>query len=200
MLSLSQSVERERQDSVKMKRPNAKKIRILKTSHACQFFSASFRSLLAFVHSQQRQTSFLLVSPAIRGCTMEYIHFAEERGLVGHRDGSRRERQMVRGRTNEGSRSCQAEAEATPRGGFVFLAFFPSFHSEVGERFNIPDNGYKSTFRPSDRPSNLPYIDPSIRLHSRPLPINPKAHILNRVNRVLTSRPSRASTAPIEPI
>ena len=75
MLSLSQSVEGERQHRVRRKMQDAKKMRILKT--ACQFFSPSFRSLLAFVHSQQRQTSFLLVSPAIRGCTMEYIHFAE---------------------------------------------------------------------------------------------------------------------------
>lgn len=89
---------------------------------------------------------------------MEYIHFAEGLGWsAGRRDGSGRE--MVRGRTNGGSRGCGAEA--APRGGFVFPAVFLSLHSEVGERFNIPDNGYKSTFRPSVQPTLHRSIHPS---------------------------------------
>ena len=112
-----------------------------------------------------------------------YSFRREERGgLVGHRDGSGRE--MVRGRTNGGSRARRVrgyEAEAAldrgERGGFVFLAFFPSIRRSP--RFNIPDNGYKSTFRPF----NLPYIHrtihPSTSLHPRPLPHqpHPKAYI-----------------------
>ena len=75
------------------------------------------------------------------------------------------------------------------RGGFVFLAFFPPIRRSP--RFNIPDNGYKSTFRPF----NLPYIHrtihPSTSLHSRPPPppTPPQGIHLDRVERVLTSPP-----------
>ena len=69
---------------------------------------------------------------------------------------------MVRGRTNGGSGACEAETPSL-RGEVLFslLSFLPSFHAEVGERFNIPDNGYKSTFRPSVQPTLHTSIHPS---------------------------------------
>ena len=137
---------------------------------------------LAFIHSQQKQTSLLLDSSSIVGCMLEYIHFAErsEGGWldivmeVGEKwcEEEQMEALSRTPRTRPRPRCIEGERE-----GFVFLAFFPSIGRSP--RFNIPDNGYKSTFRPF----NLPYIHrtihPSTSLHSRPLPHlpHPKAYI-----------------------
>ena len=142
---------------------------------------------LAFIHSQQKQTSLLLDSSSIVGCMLEYIHFAE-RSEGGWLDivmevGEKwcEEEQMEALSRARRVRGYEAEAALDrgerERGGFVFLAFFPPIRRSP--RFNIPDNGYKSTFRPF----NLPYIHrtihPSTSLHSRPLPHlpHPKAYI-----------------------
>ena len=114
---------------------------------------------------------------------MEYIHFAE-RSEGGWLDivmevGEKwcEEEQMEALSRAPRTRPRPRWIEGRERGGFVFLAFFPSIRRSP--RFNIPDNGYKSTFRPF----NLPYIHrtihPSTSLLSRPLPHqpHPKAYI-----------------------
>ena len=126
---------------------------------------------------------------------LEYIHFAErsEGGWldivmeVGEKwcEEEQMEALSRTPRTRPRPRCIEGERE-----GFVFLAFFPSIGRSP--RFNIPDNGYKSTFRPF----NLPYIHrtihPSTSLHSRPLPpppTPPQGIHLDRVERVPTSLP-----------
>ena len=124
--------------------------------------------------------------------------FISQRGLAGVLD-------VV---MEVGEKWCEEEqmealagAGPRPRRGevlFSLLSFFPS----------IPRSGRDSISlimvinRPFGRPSNLPYTDPSIHppALSSPLLIYPKAHIRNRVNRVLTFHPQCADYCTVSRI